>query len=890
MSTNLINNYKNQNMANNAGYSSAQNLNKNKTVHKPISGLKPSEGKGHLVKSSLIDAPLYMAKDFAYDIKSLKNGFSGKSNDHQLGKINDIGMKVGGLAVATYLFTKKQTPLTKSMEFMGFASFFASMALWPKIALQLPAYLAHGFNVQQNYVDSAGRKKPFFQDPQYTPWDLYSDKQINKIGNKLGVPKDIPNRRDFIQEKMKKIALQNNTMWMLTAGFATPIMSALICNQAEKLIAPAQNKNKNKNADKSLKNLEEHAEKWDFKDAEKRLNNLFETNSEKPFTEDLISNIADVIAPKMNGMDKDKIIEDLKNVHMSSDSKISELFVDGLIENYSTKAIGRYSENKIHLENAVKSIPTKEMLMKHLSAGKLLEAEATDAEMVRESLRPFIKQHILDNCPDRKMHRQLTDISHEAIENTIVHNPVNKFTLAAKQHIEQVAKILQNHMKKAIVLDNYAVTKVADAPETVLANEWNEIADSLPKLFKITSKEADAVKNDRLLVQDLMRTKMEKIASNDELYSKVITEIAKKLKKLDEVIKPNDIDVYIKEIDTLYNATAEGLSKLGMDKMSMKVAGIFGNENDEAILKKFADNKIEVIPQDLAAMKENGSIKRLQKVFVDDRLSGVKNSYYRLISTLDLYRRAAVQDLGEIGKDGKFIGCLAQEMKQEVREEIIEVSKQVSLFGHTSDEATKYFFRRNPQPDLKPGEMIKTEFGKVISQFSRNHTDIIYDKVNGVDMPQDYNFYKNSMDFRFKNDMNTKTTEALKEVGLFDKIAAYRTRFYEEIGGSEYFAKASHDVTEKMPDIDKIAEGPEKVAAKALKRKLQMIKRTNFEQKFLLSGLAIDEMFANVINKAQNTNKWLKMFGGIGAGLLAVTVASQLFFGKMDNPQKVNKG
>ncbi len=81
-------------------------------------------------------------RDLAYDIKALKSGFSGQANDHQLGKINDIGMKIGGLALASYLFTKKATPLTKGMEFVGFASFFASMAIWPKIALQAPAKLS----------------------------------------------------------------------------------------------------------------------------------------------------------------------------------------------------------------------------------------------------------------------------------------------------------------------------------------------------------------------------------------------------------------------------------------------------------------------------------------------------------------------------------------------------------------------------------------------------------------------------------------------------------------------------------------------------------------------------------------------------------------------------
>lgn len=159
-----------------------------------------------------------MAKDFVYDLKALKGAVNGDANDHQLGKLNDVGMKLGGLAIAGYLASKTPAPLGKTLEFVGLGSFFASMAIWPKIALQWPAQIIHGFNVQQEYEDSFGRKKLFYQDPQFLPWDLYSDKEINRIGDRLGVPRNIRNRREFIQEKMKKIAIQNNTLWMLTAG------------------------------------------------------------------------------------------------------------------------------------------------------------------------------------------------------------------------------------------------------------------------------------------------------------------------------------------------------------------------------------------------------------------------------------------------------------------------------------------------------------------------------------------------------------------------------------------------------------------------------------------------------------------------------------------------
>lgn len=203
----------------------------NRTFIKPL----PSNGK--LVRTGPMDILSETKKNVKYDFNAFRHAVKGEANDHELGRLNDVGMKLGGLAIASYLFTKKQTPMTKLFEFVGLASFFGAMDIWPKLFIQLPAWLVHGVNVRQQYEDSFGRKKMFYQDHQFIPWDLYKDDEINKIGDRLGVPKNIPNRREYIQEKMRKIALQNNTLWMLTAGFATPLMSALICNRLEKPLA-----------------------------------------------------------------------------------------------------------------------------------------------------------------------------------------------------------------------------------------------------------------------------------------------------------------------------------------------------------------------------------------------------------------------------------------------------------------------------------------------------------------------------------------------------------------------------------------------------------------------------------------------------------------------------
>ena len=224
--------------------------------------IKPLDGKGHLVNSDLIHLPKEMARDAVYTTKALADGVRGRANDHQLGKLNDLGLKLSGVAIATYLMTKKATPKTKAMEFVGFGAFLLSMALWPKLALEIPAKLIHGFNFRKQYIDDQGRKKYVSQDPNYIPFDLYKGEKksedLDVIGDRAGIRRDIPNRKEAVKEHMRKVSVQNNTLWMLTAGIATPLMTALTCNKAEKYITPLAEKHSNKKVNEQIDKLDDY--------------------------------------------------------------------------------------------------------------------------------------------------------------------------------------------------------------------------------------------------------------------------------------------------------------------------------------------------------------------------------------------------------------------------------------------------------------------------------------------------------------------------------------------------------------------------------------------------------------------------------------------------------
>ena len=72
--------------------------------------VKPLDGKGHLVHDTALNKTKYFFSDIAYDCKSIKNGINGTANDHQLGRLNDVGIKLAGISIAVYLASRTKRP------------------------------------------------------------------------------------------------------------------------------------------------------------------------------------------------------------------------------------------------------------------------------------------------------------------------------------------------------------------------------------------------------------------------------------------------------------------------------------------------------------------------------------------------------------------------------------------------------------------------------------------------------------------------------------------------------------------------------------------------------------------------------------------------------------
>ena len=856
MTSNLIQNYISTRPT---GVINQQTVKKQETPKKPMPDfdiqreldnrtfIKPLEGKGRLLKGNIFNAPAIMVKDMVYDAKALKHAVSGKANDHELGKLNDFGLFLGGLAIAGYLFTRKQTPMTKGMEFVGLASFLGAMAIWPKIAIQLPAYLIHGVNVQKEYEDSFGRKKPFYQDPQFLPWDLYSEKEIDKMGDRMGVPKDIPNRREFIQEKMKKIGIQNNTLWMLTAGFATPIMSGLICNLAEPYLNRYLDNRNNKAADKILTNLDNYSQKYKNTSLEQDLIKILDANQNKPLTKELEESITSILTRYMDPVTAESFKADLREAAFGKETyKIQDNNVTEIIKNLK-EVFKKVPDADEEFLKAV--IPDEKSIIDALKGNGTFGKDIKSVEFssVLDAIKKLVKNNAIaynnahpDKQKDINFIRKLVMQNMTKDKNS---NPVKIVLAKAGSKIldnniigklKKVVKLIDNFNMKQFALDEYALKKVGAAPETVIANYWNDVSKDLMKTLGFTSEEIKKTRSDRKLMGAVLREKIEHVVSDKNSYNKVMERLVKKIAEINSKIKTSDMSTpllssnsassaYDTIVDSLFDGFAAKLRDpdIGFERTAKAIAGV--DRNDVV-----------------------GTAKELQKTYVRDRLLGVKSSFYRIINSLDMYRRIA-SDVNSIpALEGKYI---------EVKEELIELCKIITLEGHSSDHATKFYMMRNPEPDRTMGP-VEVKNGKVVNKFFGKTAEL-------TDIPGDKFFYQDAMRLMYEGNMHPDTMQVLKESSIKNEILKYRDMVLEKLGGEEYFVKPRH-----------------------LIRKANT---TGSDTKFLLTGIAPDELIFKTGQQLYNNKKWLKIFGGFGAALLGVTVAAQFFFGKMKTPARTGE-
>ncbi len=817
--------------------------------------LKPLPAKGHLVHDTVLSVPKFFFKDIAYDMKAVKDGFMGRANDHQTGRLNDVGLKLGGIGIATYLASRTTNPMFRIMEYVGLGTFLASMSLFPKAFINVPSRLVHGFSIGKEYIDDQGRKKSVFQDSNYIPFDMYRGEypgeNLDVIADRMGIPRDLKNRNELTKEQMRKIATQNNTLWMLTAGFATPVMTALICCGLEKLIAPALEVARNYEHNNKISHLLEKTNKMsenlaDVSDNKlsKQVTKLLNNYKGKELPKAEFDNLVDLIAKDLDSYAKDGIKADLTNI-LINEKKAFVLNKNSADEIINMIKAGLPMQNKQSLERVfVPSASELENIFKN-------NERVTPEEL--QNIKGKIKE-LFDN----KIAKEPTDMQAylKSVRNNVVEKISKKIQTTASRlvtendinDITNLAKVMGEFKANAKALDKSKVFKIGYAPETVLARSYANFERTLLDALGIKYKDLKPIRESKEYAKEFLDKKLTELAKDEAKYQDAINKLGKSLAEMEiklngKVANESALKDLITAIENNYNKTAKRLGEAGrfkntidmLVKEDVKTLSTSLKSKEDLFdlldgLRKDKTGSFSGIEYSRENAKNVGSSKLNTVTNIVERYQGAKNSLYRMLHTMDIYKR--------------------QIPASEYDKNLLKTGKSV-LLGAT-----------NPDHTLKLDTEINAEFYKDLMNNIWNS--------NG-NTPEIRNDIKSKGKIEKSTATALDSVDGLKNGNIKSRFQWYITRFRNIMGNNTIdFTKPNH--TLDLRALNQYA--PESKTRKAM---------------FDLVAQDPIDLMQKAANRRYNNHRWARIASSILGTTLGVTLLAQLCFGKIKNPHNLKK-
>lgn len=598
-------------------------------------GVKPQETAGRLVKENVFQSAGSTVKSYGKYAKYFYNAaFNGEGTDYSVGKINDLAIRTGSLGIAAVLATSKVFPFAKGMEFVGLATWFASMAVWPKI-IGTPIKAKTGVDINQKYVDSYGRRKSFFEDPQYLPFDLYRhiDKhgkynlnapeyeKLDKIGDKLGIPRDINNRHEAIHDKMRQVATQGNTLWMLTAGVMTPVLSSLAADALQKPLKEGLEKYR---FNKELKNIDELGATFDKVLAKNNFNLEI-------LAKDLGVEIKPEIKSEFSALNKARLTE--KEFSKLQEFLRNRYFGSGIhdsIETHMKKTMGttdpvvfvtpefRESLKKISFDTIKELIDAVPESKKGNIPREILEFKGFNDDQVgkviydtffaqggelnsvsRNSLKNLMPREIMmainkNNTIDQGLLRKINSIMEtrmEALYEETKRVKINTSTM------DKMFNFVETHMQVQEKISKFEEATIKNISESITANNWGKIPQKYIKALGFNKAE------------------LAQLATTDSTFaSKAVT------KKIEEIAQdPQRLDKVVKAMSEL--------AKEAITKEEKAVIALIGTSNTPGLLTKY-----KKLMEEVAAHNFDANFNYPLSVYFKNKLKSVK---YKFRNTSD---------------------------------------------------------------------------------------------------------------------------------------------------------------------------------------------------------------------------------------------------------------
>lgn len=810
---------------------------------------RPLAPEGHLVHDSVVTVPKYFLKDRAYDVKAIKDGLQGNANDHQLGRLNDVGLAIGGLGIATMLAARTKNPMLRLMEYAGLGAFISSMSLFPLIAIKAPSRIIQGFDIGKEYIDDQGRKKSVLQDPNYIPFDMYQGEypgeDLDVIGDRMGIPRGIKNRHDLIKEQMRKVGIQTNTLWMLMAGGATPVLAALMCCGLEKLVAPAMEKSRNHSYNVKISNLLHKTENMGSqvddlkpnklsKEVEKILTNY--KGKQLPKVE--YDNLLRIITKDLDVNAKEGIEADLAKIFVP-DSKgaysINDNFAGDLVNSIKTNIPSR---NKAIMERVF--VPTQDEVTEIVKKYNLDGITEDELAAIKDEFKHLFDTRIASESgmPKDALRAYQNDVI-DKISKTIKSNNAKYVNENNIKDVVDFAKVIGEFKQNQKALDKCKSFKVEYAPETVIARSYSKFEKTLLDVLGIKYKDLKLMRESKDYAKEIFERQLNILTKDEAKYQEAINKLAKVMSEMEINLNgKNNTESHLKDlitgIENNYNNTAKRLDTIG----------------------KFKNTIDKLVKEDVATL--SNSVESRQDLF--DMLDGVKTDKYADKNYWSLSRA----ERAEYAKyNSRGVGSSKNQEISRIVERYQGAKNSFNRILHVFD------VYKRPLPEGEYNQEV-AKFGRdaVIGASCPDHTM----KLNTPNNPE---FYKDVMRRTWDSNIDNATEKGLnisKDVATGDvqgRFKRYIKRF------QDIMANNNIDFTKPNHKLD--------VAALDRYTKSEQTRMAKFN---LVAQNSLD-MVKDAAARRYGNQKWLRVASAIGGSVVGATILAQFGFGKIRNPQNI---
>lgn len=637
--------------------------------------IAPQQHRAYLLKSrNPVSSFIIATADTGKDVVELGKALAtGKSNDNQLGRFNDLGMKLGSLGIASYLFTRRGTGTKGLMEFIGAGAFFASMAAWPRLFISEPLKLRYGFDIRQQYIDAQGRKKRLFLDNQFIP-DLYSDEQIDKIADKMGVDKKLPDYKELTKEKMRTVALQGNTLWMLTAGFS-PLLTSMICNLSErgvtKYIVNSQY-NKALNGIKNPENLvkkklkDKSFNSIDSKQVKQILENRTTAPDEKFLNE--ISSLFDPFKVMINAKELDdaNLIAELPGFAPDIKTRINQKYL--LMKNQDA------TNGNLKIDEVIP------VLKRNLGGVSDLQGNSGAQDLTSKVLKELIKiknqkeskgligakelENLFDtiagNVQNPDELKRLKDIYKQCIKA----QDVSPETL--KQFYKDLLDVYESQVRpmsaRTSVYADFINSLVGQKYESIYTGIHLRSTQEFIKAAHIPTKELKVARQSAQSSREILVKHLSKIAADDEYYKIFISDLTEKQSKYEA----STIDKLLQQIKLKISEDFNRFIKNIPD--DSPIAGLKG--------ELVANNK-----------KRESLFGKTINLFVEEKGAGIRATGHRYLLEADFEKRLQT---GELKAYWKYLTG-----EDELSDYVIKICRNIIYDSSMNDLSNKFYLDKN---------------------------------------------------------------------------------------------------------------------------------------------------------------------------------------------------